>query len=74
MRLKTHTNTITNRDHPNTIINRDAEGYAHGYVEIWQMTLNHVTHRGTRRHGTFVRYNDWFNYDGYVGVVEYYIT
>ena len=28
------------KKHPNTIINRDAEGYAHGHVEIWQMTLN----------------------------------
>jgi len=74
-------------NHPNTIINRDAEGYAHGYVEIWSMELNRITHRGNRWHGTFVRYNDWFINDGteisipygtteigYVGVVEYFIT
>jgi hypothetical protein len=60
--------------HPNTIINRDANGSPHGYVEIWQIMLNNVMYRGTRWHGAFVRYNDWFNHDGYVGVVEYFIT
>ena len=61
--------------HPNTIINRDENGSTHGYVEIWQIMLNHITYRGTRWHGTFVGYNEWFNYDeGGSGGVEYFIT
>jgi len=60
--------------HPNTIINFDTEDYTHGYVEMWSISLDQITHRGTRHHGVFVRYNDWFNYNGAVGVVEYFIT